>query len=129
MANNFNLTIVSPDGKKLSKEVSIVNVVTTNGSVGILANHLPLIAIVEISHLNYKNFEGSFDVAVNGGVLNVNNNEVIVLAESFETKEEIDINRANASKERALERLKDNTNIDVLRAETSLKRALNRLSL
>ena len=56
--------------------------------------------------------------------------EVIVLAESFETKDEIDRERAEASKQRAEERLaSSDPNIDVKRAELSLKRAMSRLSL
>ena len=130
MANKFTLTIVTPDGKKVVDEATILNARTTAGAVGILANHLPLVAVLEISHLNYKKDNESYDFAISGGILNVKKDEVIVLAESFETKDEIDRARAEASKQRAEERLasKDD-NIDVRRAELSLKRAMSRLSL
>lgn len=131
---NFKLTIVTPDGKKIVDECHILNVVTTGGALGILAHHLPLLAVIEISHLNYKkivdNQEEKVELAIHGGILNVKEDEVIVLAEAFETKDEIDYERANRSKVRAEERLNsDDENIDIKRAELSLKRALSRLSL
>ncbi|MBQ7275885.1 MAG: ATP synthase F1 subunit epsilon [Bacilli bacterium] len=135
MANTFNLTIVTPNGKKLSDEVSILNCVTTAGAVGILANHIPLVAIIEISHLNYKKPDGnggveSVDIAIAGGVLSVKDNQAVVLAEAFETKDEIDRQRAEEAKRRAEERLSSNDdNIDTKRAELALKRAMSRLSL
>ncbi len=134
MATNFKLTIVTPDGKKITDEAYILNVITSAGALGILANHLPLTSIIEISHLNYKkNIEGkieSIDLSIGGGILNVTKEEVIVLAESFETKDEIDRERAERSKQRAEERINSHDpNIDLKRAELSLKRALSRLSL
>lgn len=135
MANTFNLTIVTPNGKKLTDNVSILNCMTTAGAVGILANHIPLVAILEISHLNYKKPDGSggvdsVDIAIAGGVLNVKDNVAIVLAEAFETREEIDRQRAEEAKKRAEERLNSkDDNIDIKRAELALKRAMSRLSL
>lgn len=130
MATLFKLTIVTPDGKKIVDEADILNAITTAGAVGILANHLPLVAILEISHLNYKKGNESYDFAISGGVLTVSNNEVTVLADSFETKEEIDIERATKARERAEGYLKSNDpNFDLKRADLALKRALNRLSL
>jgi len=130
MASKFKLTIVTPDGKQVNDEVNILNVRTTSGALGILAHHLPLVAILEISHLNYKVDDKSCDYAISGGILNIKEEGVIVLAESFESKEEIDIERATKAKERAEQRLSSNDeSIDIVRAEAALKRALNRLSL
>ena len=130
MANNFKLSIVTPDGKKIEDEVTILNVLTKGGALGIMKGHLPLVSTLETSHLNYKKNNESIDICISGGIINVNKDEVIVLAESFETKDEIDKERAEASKARAEKRLSSkDSNIDILRAELALKRALNRLSL
>lgn len=130
MANKFKLNIVTADGKKLVDDVEILNVVTTTGTLGIMAHHLPLIAVIDISHFNYKKDNQVHEYAISGGVLSVNDNEVSILADSFESKEEIDFFRAEKSKERAENRLKSKEiNIDIKRAELSLKRALNRLSM
>ena len=59
-------------------------------------------------------------------------NKIIVLAETFESKEEIDTKRAEEAIDRAKKRIKKEsgeTDIDILRAELALKRALNRLKL
>ena len=129
MASKFKLHIVTADGKSLDKEVEIVNVKTSSGMLGIMAHHLPLIAIVEISHLSYVSNNVREEISIGGGVLHVENNEVNILAYSFETKQELDYSRAEEAKLRAENRLKNKENIDFVRAELSLKRALNRLSL
>lgn len=130
MANKFKLSMVTADGKKIVDEVEILNVVTSSGALGIMAHHLPLIAVIEISHLNYKKDGQTFEFSIGGGVLSVSNEEVSILADSFETKDEIDFERAEKAKLRAEERIKSKElNIDIKKAELSLKRALNRLSM
>ena len=130
MANKFKLSMVTADGKKIVDEVEILNVVTSSGALGIMAHHHPLIAVIEISHLNYKKDGQTFEFSIGGGVLSVSNEEVSILADSFETKDEIDFERAEKAKLRAEERLKSKElNIDIKKAELSLKRALNRLSM
>ena len=130
MASKFNVTLVTPDGKKHLDQAEILNVVTTSGSLGIMAKHLPRVAILEISHLNYKRDNQVFEYSIAGGIINVKDNEALILAESFESKEEIDLDRAESSKKRAEERLSSRgPDIDIKRAEIALKKALNRISL
>ena len=130
MAKKFNFKVITPDGKLLEDECEILNVVSSSGCLGIMANHLPLVAVLEISHLNYKKNGVSTNIAIGGGVLNVKKEGATILAESFETKEDLDLKRAEESKRRAEERLQSkDPNIDMKRAEIALKKALNRLSL
>lgn len=130
MANKFNIKMVTPDGKKLLDDCEILNVVTSTGAMGIMAKHLPLVAVLEISHLEYKKDKEVFHYSIGGGILNVQKDETIILVESFEKPSEIDLNRALASKERAEKRISSNDpNIDLKRAEIALKRAINRISL
>ncbi len=122
--------MVTPDGKKREDQAEILNVVTTSGAMGILPKHLPLVAVLEISHLNYRNEGKIYEYSISGGVMNVKKDEVLLLLEAFESKEEIDFSRADESRKRAEERLAlKGPNIDIRRAEISLKRALNRLSM
>ena len=130
MANKFHFEMITPDGKKIEDDIEILNVVTSSGALGVMAHHIPLIAIVEISHLNYKKDGKSYDFAIAGGVLNVKKEGVTQLADGYETKEEIDVERATRAKERAEERLSSKqANIDYKRAEIALKKAINRLSI
>lgn len=71
----------------------------------------------------------SIEFATGGGTVEIKNNKVLVLADSVETAEEIDIERAKQSYERAKERLSNRSrgDIDITRAELALQRALNRL--
>ena len=130
MANKFHFEMITPDGKKIEDDIEILNVVTSSVALGVMAHHIPLIAIVEISHLKYKTDGNSYDFAIAGGVLNVKKEGVTLLADGFETKEEIDVERATRAKERAEERLSSKQeNIDYKRAEIALKKAINRLSI
>jgi F-type H+-transporting ATPase subunit epsilon len=69
--------------------------------------------------------------ATGGGVIEVKQNKVLVLADSLERAEEIDIQRAEASADRARQRLqnKSDSSIDSPRAEIALLRAINRLKI
>ena len=63
------------------------------------------------------------------GLINVTKEKVVLILESIEAKNEIDINRAKEAKRRAEERLKEPLNIDVERATKALVRANNRISV
>jgi F-type H+-transporting ATPase subunit epsilon len=68
--------------------------------------------------------------STSGGFVEVKNNKVVMLAETIESLNEIDVKRAEAAKERALARLKDRMpGTDIERAEVALQRALNRIRL
>jgi F-type H+-transporting ATPase subunit epsilon len=73
--------------------------------------------------------------ALGGGILDVQKDHVLILADSFESKEEIDRERALEAKQRAEELLKKakenplSSNVDIKRANLALKRAMNRLTL
>ena len=130
MAKKFKFKIYTSDGKVLQDEIDLLNVVTTTGAMGILANHLPLIGIIDISQFNYKKDNDTFYFAISGGVLNIKKDGVTILAESFEQDSEIDFARAEEAKNRAEDRLKNHQlDIDIKRAEIALKKSLNRLSL
>ncbi len=130
MANKLTIRMVTPEGKKKEDQAEILNVVTTSGAMGILPKHLPLVAVLEISHLNYRSDGKLFEYSISGGVMHVKKDEVLLLLESFESKDEIDFVRADKSRKRAEERLAlKGPDIDVRRAEISLKRALNRLNM
>ena len=69
-----------------------------------------------------------FNIAVSGGFLEVRNSRATILATAAERAEDIDVERAEAARQRAEQRLAAKApDLDVLRAELALKRALNRL--
>ena len=123
--------IITPNKIGYKGEVISITVPGTKGNFQILYNHAPLISSLEIGEIIIEANDGEKEYfATSGGTIEVVNNKVIVLAETFESTKEIDVKRAEEAKIRAEERLKKKREeqIDDFRAELALKRALNRLS-
>jgi len=128
MAGTFNFTVVAPDGQVLKKDVEFVVVPGENGELGILPNHAPLIAGLGIGVVRYTEGGKVNRIAISGGFMEVVNNKVTVLANTAETAENINIERAQAAKDRALKRLQERQpDTDLARAQVALKRAVARL--
>jgi F-type H+-transporting ATPase subunit epsilon len=130
MDNTIRLEIVTPDRVVYNQDVNMVIARATDGDIGILPGHAPLIAGLAIAPLRIKLEEGEEQLAVTGGFIEVQPQKVTVLAKSAETAAEIDVRRAQEAKGRAENRLKsDSEGIDFARAETALQRALVRLQV
>lgn len=104
----------------------------SEGYLGVLSNHAPLITALMPGILSVVDENGheSF-YALSGGFLEVSGNVATILADSIESADEIDIERAEESLKRARERLlhKAELHIDTERVYDSLERAKNRLKL
>lgn len=126
----FKLKIVTPKGVYRETDVEMLNLRTTAGQIGILANHMPLASSIEISEMNYidENHEKQY-FAIAGGFVYVGETDTTIITNAIESSSEIDLGRAQSSKKRAEERLKNNQDIDVLRAEIALKKAITRINV
>ncbi|WP_425058642.1 ATP synthase epsilon chain [Sporomusa carbonis] len=130
MANKIRLDIVTPDRVVYSEDVNMVIARATDGDLGILPGHAPLIAGLEIWPLRVLKDDGEQLLSLCGGFIEVRPQKITVLASCAELPEEIDVTRAEAAKERAESRLKGGMpDIDVHRAEMALKRAMMRLKV
>lgn len=128
MAGMFNFNVVAPDGQVLNKDIEFVVVPGENGEIGVLPNHAPLIAGLGIGVVRYTEGGKVNRIAISGGFMEVVNNKVTVLANSAEIAENINIERAQAAKDRAAKRLQERRpDTDLARAEVALKRAAARL--
>jgi F-type H+-transporting ATPase subunit epsilon len=123
------LEIVTPARLLLSEEVDDVQVPGKNGYLGILPGHAPLISELQVGELSYRQGKIRYRLALAMGYCEVARDHVRILAETAEKADEIDLERARASKERAEKRLADvnNPDIDFVRAMASLERALARI--
>jgi len=129
MAGTFSLQVVSPEGNVLKEEVEFVVLPGGAGELGILPNHSPLIAGLDVGVLRYTLNSTVKRVAIAGGFVEVADNAVTVLADTAELSENIDLTRAVEAKERAVKRLSARSNeIDERRAEYALRRAAARIS-
>lgn len=128
----LTLTIVTPRKTVYSGGVKSVTAPGTVGSFQVLHNHAPLLSSLrsgELKFVDSHNQQAHF--AVSGGFLEVRSNVVTVLAETAESRAEIDVPRAERARDRAEERLhtRGDRSIDRDRAQAALDRATNRLTL
>ncbi len=124
------VNVVTPDGPVYDADVEMVSVKAQSGELGILPGHIPMVAPLQIGAVRLKKGSSTEFVAVTGGFIEVRPDKVTILAQAAETAESIDVNRAQAAKKRAEERLNQKTeDIDFKRAELALKRAINRLDV
>ncbi|MDP4127861.1 MAG: F0F1 ATP synthase subunit epsilon [Bacillota bacterium] len=129
MAGTFSLRIVSPEGNVLKEDVEFVILPGGSGELGILPNHAPLIAGLDIGVVRYTINGNVKRLALAGGFVEVAENSATVLADTAELSEQIDIPRAHEAKERATKRLSGNSSeIDLKRAELALRRAVARIN-
>ncbi len=129
--NLVDLEIITPQKAAYKGQVLAVTVPGTLGSFQILFNHAPLISTMEIGIIKIKLSEDKTEYyATSGGTVEVLNNKILILSDSLEFAEEIDIDRAKRAMQRARERLENkNEEIDTVRAEAALARAVNRLQV
>ena len=126
----YKLKIVAPDKLFFDGETEQIIVRTTEGNVGILANHTRYVANLPAGPLKIK-LDGNFKTAaISGGVIKVSKNLVTILAISIEWSEDIDVERAKRAEERARETLKAyQSGKEFEKASFQLKRALNRINI
>jgi len=124
----FQLEIITPNKTVYTGTVEHFRAPGTQGGFGVLAGHLPMLTSLEVGQILFKEQGGPFRrLTISGGFAEIQRGRVTVLAESAEFTEEIDVVRAQAARDRALERLHHAAGIDVIRAQAALARALNRL--
>ena len=88
MADRIHLSIVTPDGAAFGSRVEYVNIPTGFGSLGILANHAPMLCAVKKGFLRWKNESGDDGrVLVGDGVANIAENEVTLLVSDAKVSE------------------------------------------
>lgn len=127
--NKLRLTIVTPYGQVLSEDVDEVTAPGSEGEFGVLPGHMPFFTTLKIGMLTYKTGGVEKYVFINSGYAEVTHDKVVIVADSAERSEDIDLERAIKAKERAEERLRKMEGIDVARATAALERATMRIQL
>jgi F-type H+-transporting ATPase subunit epsilon len=131
MADTFTLEVVTPARQVVREAVSEAQIPVLGGYIGVLPGHTPLLAEIGIGELSYHFGNRVVSCTAIGGFVEVLSDRVIVLADSAERAEEINVARAEAARDRALKRLAtlNDPNVDWKRAEESLQRAQVRLQV
>ncbi len=104
--------IVTPERVVYENEVDEATIPTTEGQITVLPHHIPLMSMLNAGELILKKDGQEIPMAVSSGFIQVNNNEIIILADTAERAEEIDEARANEAKIRAQNLLKEAKNTE-----------------
>lgn len=93
--------IITQERTVYEAEVDIVVVPGVAGEMGILPRHAPLLTTLDYGEVRVRRGQHEESFAVGGGVLQVAHNQVIILADSAERADDIDMARAEAARQRA----------------------------
>jgi F-type H+-transporting ATPase subunit epsilon len=127
----LNVEVVTGERVVLTEsDVDMVVAPGSEGTLGILPRHAPLITTLAAGELRIRKGNVEQSIVVFGGFMEVTPDEVIVLADTAERAEEIDVERAQAARQRAEENLSRATgDVDLAQAELALRRAAIRLRI
>jgi F-type H+-transporting ATPase subunit epsilon len=129
LPSKIRLEIVTPDRLLLSEEVDEVTIPGSEGYLGILPGHLPLLTTLGIGVLSYHHAGQKFQFAISGGFAEVLGDRVIVMAESVERPDEIDVKRAQEAKDRAEKQLYSKDPVNIEETMAAILRATARLQV
>jgi F-type H+-transporting ATPase subunit epsilon len=131
--NQLKLKILTPNGTFYDDTIEIVTIKTTEGNIGILHGHIPLVASIVISelHINDQSSKNYIKCAISGGLLCVEPEQVTIITDAIETQSNIDIARARIAETMA-KRILAQKNLEApieFSARYALLKALNRIKL
>lgn len=130
MAETFQLEIVTPEKMVVRDVAEEMQIPGKNGYLGVLPGHAPLITELAVGEITYRNANITHHLAVAWGFAEVLPDKVTILAETAERAEEVDVNRAQAAKQRAETNLtKAGTEDEFNKVSGDLKRAETRLEV
>ena len=129
MTQKLTLSIVTPEKQLISEEADQIIVPGTEGDLGILYDHAPILTLLRPGQLSYEIEGKSVVLVVSGGYLEVTDNRVTVLAETAEFLDEIDRERAERAKAEAEKGLghADISEEEYVETQKKLFRAIARL--
>ena len=122
--------IVTAERIVYSDEVDVVVPPGVEGQLGILPQHAPLMTMLQPGELMVRKDGEEESMFVSGGFLEVRANKVVILADTAERADEIDLSRVEEAKRRAEERLHQAADeVDLTRAQAAMLRSLMRLKV
>jgi F-type H+-transporting ATPase subunit epsilon len=121
----LRLRIVTPDEIKLDEDVSMVIMRCVTGDMGILPGHEPCSAILDFGAMRIINDGEEHRIAVFGGIAQVRDNTVTILANGAQWPEDIDAAEAEAEREAAQSRITNASDtLAIQRDHVMLRRTL-----
>jgi len=128
MRKNVNLSILTPEKVFFKGEVSQITAETSEGEMGIMAGHMPIIAVISDSFLKVDENGAWRGAALGQGIMNVSSAGIEFFVDTAEWAEDIDVQRSEKALRRAEERLRRSlSHTEYLRTQTAIARATARL--
>ncbi|MFZ7134439.1 MAG: F0F1 ATP synthase subunit epsilon [Eubacteriales bacterium] len=128
--NKVKLQILTPEKNFFEGEVQLIVVKGVEGSMGIMYDHEPFVTPLGIGPIKILQDNRIKHAAISQGYVEVMEEKIVILADTAEWPEDIDISRAEEAKKRAEKRLsKKENHIELLKAEIALKKAINRINV
>lgn len=128
MADRLTLRVITPERVVLDQEVDQVVVRAIDGELAVLPGHQPLLTALAIDVMRYRTDKEEMTAAIMGGVMEVNNDEVTVLADLAELDTEVDEAKAHQDKARAeAEKTQKADKLDIYLSEMAISRSIARL--
>ncbi len=129
MANKtFQLDIITPNGSRMIGQVDYLRAPSIDGLFGVMANHIPSIIAISPGEIKIAINGKETLYATSGGYADIKKEGVMLVLETAESGDEIDIRRAEKSIERATQYLKDKTK-DIEQSKLSIEKAKVRINI
>jgi len=126
----FKLEVITPQKKVLEQDADFVMMRTTEGDMGILAGHAPIVAELAIGEMKIKNNGEEVVYFVSGGFLDVSTERTLILADEAMDIREIDVERSKKEAELAKQKLtKLKEDRDIAITQKALQEALTKVRL
>jgi F-type H+-transporting ATPase subunit epsilon len=129
--STFQFEVVTQERTVVLTEVEYVSLPGEDGKFGVLKGHVPMMAALSLGVIEFGPLQGKRrKIALGGGFMEMHDDRLVVMANTAELAEEIDVLRARQAKERAERRLSDRrSDLDFTRAQLALQKALVRLKV
>ena len=128
LPTSIDLQIVTPDRPIVRETVDEVQIPGSQGYLGVLPGHTPLLTALAVGELWYRKGQEKTYVSIVLGFVEILPDRVTVLARVAERAEDIDVERAESARQRAEERL-GKSEVDYERARVALMKAMTRLTV
>ena len=131
--NKISFKIITPERIVFEDSIDQVTMMTKAGEITVLPDHIPLVTVLQPGELPCKKGEEEYAMAVSGGFCEVRpDNSLVVLADTAERAEEIDLTRAEQAKanaEKLMKEARSQEGVDYTALQVLLEKSLTRLKV